>query len=79
MADSRRSFLRAMLAACASSLSYSSALGQIIPSDNAFQAQLSHLYTREGNQLRQIILLNIQARQVARWRSRLAGKPSHLI
>ena len=58
MADSRRSFLRAMLAACASSLSYSSTLGQIIPSDNAFQAQLSHLYTREGNQLRQIILLN---------------------
>ena len=47
-----------MLAACASSLSYSSALGQIIPSDNAFQAQLSHLYTGEGNQLRQIILMN---------------------
>jgi hypothetical protein len=59
MADSRRSFLRAMLAACASSLSYSSTLGQIIPSDNAFQAQLSHLYTGEGNQLRQVILLNI--------------------
>jgi len=58
MADSRRSFLRAMLAACASSLSYSSTLGQIIPSDNAFQAQLSHLYSREGNQLRQILLLN---------------------
>ena len=48
-----------MLAACASSFSYSSALGQIIPSDNAFQAQLSHLYTRDGNQLRQIILLNM--------------------
>jgi hypothetical protein len=48
-----------MLAACASSLSYSSAPGQIIPSDNAFQAQLSHLYTREGNQLRQIILVNL--------------------
>ncbi|MGA3328639.1 MAG: glycoside hydrolase family 38 C-terminal domain-containing protein [Terriglobia bacterium] len=58
MADSRRSFLRAMLAACASSLSYSSTLGQIIPSDNALQAQLSHLYTKEGNQLRQVILLN---------------------
>jgi len=58
MADSRRSFLRALLAACASSLSYSSTLGQIIPSDNAFQAQLSHLYIREGNQLRQVILLN---------------------
>jgi len=47
MADSRRSFLRAMLAACASSVPYSSALGQIIPSDNAFQAQLSHLYTQQ--------------------------------
>src|ERR1022692_524154 len=59
MAGSRRSFLQAMLAACASSVSYSSALGQIIPSDNAFQAQLSHLYTQDGNQLRQIILLNL--------------------
>jgi hypothetical protein len=47
-----------MLAACASGAASSSALGQLIPSDNAFQAQLSHLYTREGNQLRQIILLN---------------------
>jgi hypothetical protein len=48
-----------MLAACASSFSYSSAIGQIIPSDNAFQAQLSHLYIQEGNQLRQVILLNV--------------------
>jgi len=59
MTESRRSFLRAMLAACASSFPYSTTLGQIIPSDNAFQAQMSHLYTREGNQLRQIILLNV--------------------
>jgi hypothetical protein len=59
MADSRRAFLRTLLAACASSLSYSSTLGQIIPSDNALQAQLSHLYTREGTQLRQVILLNV--------------------
>ena len=58
MAESRRSFLRTLLAACASSLPYSSALGQVLPSDNAFQAQMSHLYVKEGNELRQIILVN---------------------
>ena len=47
-----------MLAACASGISYSSALGQILPRDNAIQAQMSHLYTGEGSRLRQIILLN---------------------
>jgi alpha-mannosidase len=57
--DSRRSFLRAMLAACASSMPAASILGQIIPLDNGFQAQLSHLYIQVGKQLRQIILLNV--------------------
>ena len=65
MADSRRSFLRAMLAACASSLPYSSTLGQVIPADNPLQAQLSHLYTKEGSKLRQIILVNVPPQLVS--------------
>ena len=58
-AESRRDFLRTLLAGCAVSFPYKSVNGQSLPSDNGFQAGLSHLYTREGNQLRQILLLNV--------------------
>jgi hypothetical protein len=54
--ESRRAFIRTLLAACASSVPCSTALGQLLPRDNNFRARLSHLYTREGNELRQIIL-----------------------
>ena len=57
MADTRREFLRAFLAACASGVAYSSSFAQLLPSDNSFRARLSHLYTAEGNRLRQILLL----------------------
>ncbi len=54
----RRDFLRALLAACVSTFPYSSAAGQQLLSDNAFQAKLSHLYTRDGGQLRQILIVD---------------------
>ncbi len=57
--ETRRDFLRTLLAGCAVSFPYKSVYGQSLPSDNNFQAGLSHLYTREGNQLRQIIVLNV--------------------
>ncbi|MBZ5565279.1 MAG: hypothetical protein LAP13_23020 [Acidobacteriia bacterium] len=55
--DSRRAFLRTLLAACASGWTYSSSMAQLLPSDNSFRVRLSHLFTSEGNRLRQILLL----------------------
>ena len=54
--DSRRTFLRNLLVACASGISSSSALGQLLPRDNNFRVSLSHLYIQDGKQLRQILL-----------------------
>ncbi len=54
--ESRRNFLRTLLAACASSLPGSSTMAQVLPRDNPFQARLSHLYMREGSELRQVLL-----------------------
>lgn len=55
----RRDFIRALLAASACSIPYSSILGQQLPSDNAFQARLSHLFTRTNGRLQQILLVDM--------------------
>ncbi len=54
--ESRRNFIRTLLAACASSLPCASTLAQVLPRDNPFQVRLSHLYMREGGDLRQVLL-----------------------
>jgi hypothetical protein len=48
-----------MLAACASCSVGKTAMGQLIPRDNALQVKLSHLFTQKGNQLQQILLVNV--------------------
>ena len=55
----RRDFIRALLAASACSLPYYSILGQELPRDNFFQAQLSHLYIRNDGRLQQILLVDM--------------------
>ena len=52
----RRKFVQTVLSGCASSIPLVSAIGQILPSDNPFQVRESHLYSRDGAELRQILL-----------------------
>lgn len=53
----RRQFIGNLLAACGAGASGVLARGQSLPRDNCFQARLSHLYTLEGKDLRQILLV----------------------
>lgn len=55
----RRDFLRDLLAASLCSYPYASAVGQLLPQDNAFQARLSHLYVEQEGRLRQILLVDV--------------------
>jgi len=53
---SRRRFVKTVLGGCVSSLPLVSGTGQVLPLDNSFQIQESHLYTQDGADLRQILL-----------------------
>jgi hypothetical protein len=76
MFRTRRDFLQTMLAACASCSVGKSAMGQLVPRDNAFQVKLSHLYTRKGSQLQQILLVNIPEDKSGATLEALVGKRS---
>ena len=55
----RRDFLHTLLAACTSYAASTPLFAQGFPRDNAFQVRLSHLFSREGSQLRQILLADV--------------------
>ena len=55
----RRHFLETVLAGCAWSLPCASALGQLASQDNAFQIRPTHLYKQEGDELRQMLLVEV--------------------
>jgi len=57
-AETRRDFLRGLLAGCVCSAPLASAIGQVLPRDHSFQVRLSHLYLQEGKQLRQVLLVD---------------------
>ena len=56
--QTRREFIRNLLAACGAGATGVLAVGQSLPRDNCFQAHLSHLYAREGKDLRQVLLVD---------------------
>jgi len=56
--QTRREFIGNLLAACGAGASRVLAVGQSLPRDNFFQARLSHLYSGDGKELRQILLVD---------------------
>jgi len=55
--QTRRDFIRNLLAACGACSTGVPAHGQSLPRDNCFHVHLSHLYAREGRDLRQVLLV----------------------
>ncbi|MEW5978315.1 MAG: glycosyl hydrolase-related protein [Acidobacteriota bacterium] len=72
----RRDFLNLLLAACTSRAVSPSVLAQDLPRDNNFQVRLSHLYTREDNQLRQVLLVKVPPETSASAIEAIVGKRS---
>jgi len=72
----RRDFLHTLLAACTSYAASTPLFAQGFPRDNAFQVRLSHLFTREGTQLRQILLADVPSAGVGSSIEAIIGKRS---